>query len=408
MKIAKSALLAVIVALSVAVSVTGCATARRPVPQDLTTKALIGNMDDVRMMQGQHNTKLQESLLESALHERPGDFPAGPDGVKTYPILAISGGGANGAYGAGLMKGWSEEGSRPVFKVVTGVSTGAISAPYVFLGKEFDCELEKYYTTMSTKDVMAGKGPIGMLFGDSIASNKPLEKVIAAAATPEMLERIAEEHRRGRRLYVGTCNIDSQKFVVWDMGAIAAKGDRGLFRRVIVASAAIPIVFPPSVFHVDAEGQCYDEFHTDGGTMTQVFAVGKLLEGMQGQAKKLGIDPSKVRARLYIIRNGYMSPKYSPVKDTIPSIAARSFDTIIDSQGIGDAYRIYTFTKERGTDYNLAFIPPDYKDESKEMFDPCAMQKLFLRGYEDAVKGYKWHKAPPGAEKAEAAATPEK
>lgn len=389
----------VIAALFFAVSISGCATTRHPVPQDLATKVRVGDMDDVRMMQGEHNTKLQENLIESAIQEAPGDFPVGPDGIKTYPVLAISGGGANGAYGAGLLKGWSEEGSRPVFKVVTGVSTGAISAPYVFLGKDYDCELERYYTTMSTKDVMSSRGPLGVLFGDSIASNKPLDKVIARAASPEMLAKIAEAHRRGRRLFVGTCNIDAQKFVVWDMGAIACRGDSELFRKVIVASAAIPIIFPPSIFHVDADGQCYDEFHTDGGTMTQVFAVGKLLDGMKGAAEKLGIDPSKVKGKLYIIRNGYMSAKYSPVKDNLASLAARSFDTIIDSQGVGDAYRIYTFAKQRGTDYNLAFIPPDFKDESKEMFDPRAMRKLFQRGYEDAVKGYKWHKAPPGAEK---------
>jgi hypothetical protein len=399
MKIRKSAVLAAIIALIIASSVTGCATVRRPVPLGLETEALVGNMDDVRMMQGQHNTKLQESLLSSVLQERAGEYPIGTDGVKIYSVLAISGGGANGAYGAGLMKGWSEEGSRPVFKVVTGVSTGAISAPYIFLGKEYDCELEIVYTTISTKDVMSSRNPFAILFGDSMASNKPLDNVIGKLADCDLLAKIAEEHRRGRRLYVGTCNIDAQKFVVWDMGAIAAKGDCDLFRRVIVASAAIPVIFPPSIFHVDAEGQCFDEFHTDGGTMTQVFAVGKLLEGMQGAAKHLGIDPSKIKARLYIIRNGYMSAKYSPVKDNIASLAARSFDTIINSQGIGDAYRLYTFAKQNGTDYNLAFIPPDFNDESKEMFDPCAMRKLFQRGYDDAVKGYKWHKAPPGAEK---------
>jgi hypothetical protein len=398
MRIRGHAPFAVIAAVIAAFSLTGCATVRHPVPQNLTDKAFIGTMDDVRMMQGEHHTKLQESLIESIVQEAPGDYPADADGVKTYPILAISGGGANGAYGAGLLKGWSEEGSRPKFKVVTGVSTGAISAPYVFLGKDYDCELEQYYTTMSTKDVMAAKGPLAILFGDSIASNKPLDKIIARAASPEMLERIAAEHRRGRRLFVGTCNIDAQKFVVWDMGAIAAKGDVDLFRRVIVASAAMPVIFPPSVFHVDADGQCYDEFHTDGGTITQVFALARMLDGMQGVAKHLGVDPSKVKGRLYIIRNGYMSPKYSPVKDNLPSLAARCFDVIIDSQGIGDAYRIYTFTKQTGTDYNLAFIPPDYKDESKEMFDPCAMRKLFRRGYDDAVKGYKWHKVPPGME----------
>ncbi|MDD5436771.1 MAG: patatin-like phospholipase family protein, partial [Candidatus Omnitrophica bacterium] len=158
---------------------SGCATIRHPVPPDLVTEAQVGDMDDVRLVMGAHNTRLQESLIVSIKQETPEDFPTGPNGVKVYPILAISGGGANGAYGAGLLKGWSEEGSRPVFKVITGVSTGAIIAPFAFLGKEYDDELEKVYTTMSTKDVMTNKLPFMILFGDSLASNAPLARTIA-------------------------------------------------------------------------------------------------------------------------------------------------------------------------------------------------------------------------------------
>ncbi|MDD5136981.1 MAG: patatin-like phospholipase family protein, partial [Candidatus Omnitrophica bacterium] len=326
----------------------------------------------------------------------PEDFPTGPNGVKVYPILAISGGGANGAYGAGLLKGWSEEGSRPVFKVITGVSTGAIIAPFAFLGKEYDDELEKVYTTMSTKDVMTNKLPFMILFGDSLASNAPLARTIAKMTDKKILEKIAAQHKRGRRLFVGTANLDAERFVIWDMGAIACRGDVELFRKIILTSAAIPMVFPPAIFHVEAGGKAYDEMHADGGTLTQVFVTYKLLDGMGGIAKTLGIDPSKIRGKLYIIRNGYMSPVYSKVKDDLASLAQRSFDMLIDSQGVGDIYRIYTFTKEKGNDYNLAFIPADFKQHNEEMFDPKEMRRLFNRGYEDAVGGYKWHKVPPG------------
>jgi hypothetical protein len=180
------------------------------------------------------------------------------------------------------------------------------------------------------------------------------------------------------------------------MGAIACRGDAALFRKVILASAAIPMIFPPSVFHVEVDGRSYDELHADGGTLTQVFSTYKLLEGMAGAAKSLGIDPSKIKGKLYIIRNGYMSPTYKKVKDNLSSLAQRSFDMIIDAQGLGDAYRIYVFTKERGNDYNLAFIPHDFKQNSSEMFDPKDMKRLFDRGYEDAVHGYNWRKVPPG------------
>ncbi len=377
---------------------SGCATTRHPVPPDLITKAQIANMEEVRIVMGAHNTALQENLVMSAKQERAEDFPVGPDGVKVYPVLAISGGGSNGAYGAGFLNGWSKEGSRPVFKVVTGVSTGAIIAPFAFLGKDFDDELEKCYTTMSTKDVMAHNLPFTSLFGDSLASNAPLAKMVARMVDKKILARIALEHKNGRRLFVGTANLDSDRFVIWDLGAIAARGEKELFCKVIVASAAIPMIFPPSIFHVEAGGNQYDEMHADGGTMTQVFAVGKLVEGMQGAAKSLGIEPSKIKGRLYIIRNGYMSPTYKKVKDNIMSIAQRSFDMIIDAQGVGDAYRLYVFNKEKGGDYNLAFIPPDFKMNPKEMFDPQDMRRLYDRGYEDAAGGYKWHKAPPGVE----------
>ena len=376
---------------------SGCATMplRHPVPMDLVDKASVKNMSEIRMISGENNTLLQSNLLESVKEENPEDFSTGPDGKKAYPILAISGGGANGAYGAGLLKGWSKEGSRPVFKAVTGVSTGAIMAPFAFLGKEYDERLERLYTTMSTKDVMASNGLLGPLFGDSIASNRPLIKKLAVLYDKNMLKKIAEEHKRGRRLFVGTVNLDAQRFVVWDMGAIACRGDIELFRKVILASAAIPVTFPPVIFHVDAAGKTYDEMHVDGGTLAQVFSTYGLLKGMDAAIKKMGIDPGKISSKIYIIRNGYISPNYMKVQDSFSPVAERALDTIIGAQGVGDLYRIYHFTKEHRGDFNLAFIPPDFISEAKEMFDSKDMRRLFDRGYADAVVGYKWHKTPP-------------
>lgn len=385
---------------------SGCATMRHPVPPELVQKVQIKNMPEVRAMIGEHDTALQENLLESVKQEDPKDYPVNFEGVKIYPVLALSGGGANGAYGAGLLKGWSKEGSRPVFKVVTGVSTGAIIAPFAFLGKEYDGELEKCYTTMATKDVMANKFPLMMLFSNSLASNAPLEQTINRLVDKKILDRIAVEHRRGRRLFVGTANLDAQRFVIWDMGAIACRGDVALFQKVILASAAIPIIFPPSVFYVEADGQTYDELHADGGTMTQVFTVYKLLDGMQQAAKGLGINTAKIKSKLYVIRNGYMSPTYKKLKGNLESLAERSFDTIISTQGLGDAYRIYAFSKQGGNDYNLAFIPADFKQDPEEMFDPRVMKELFDRGYADAAGGYKWHKEPPGLERNESGSLP--
>jgi len=371
----------------------------------MISKAHISGMPEVRAVFGAPNSELQKNLIEAIIKDKQGDYPVDSRGDRMYPMLSISGGSANGAYGAGLLKGWSDSGTRPKFKVVTGVSTGAITAPFAFLGKDYDATMEKLYTTMSTKDVMRPKGPLQALFGDSFASNKPLAMELDRYITDDMLNNIAEEHRRGRRLFVGTAMLDSQRFVIWDMGAIAIRGDKKLFREVILASSAIPMIFPPVYMRVEADGKAYDEMHVDGGTITQVFTIYKILEDAEENARamnidlnKLGIDPDKIKGRYYIIRNGYVDPGYKVAKDTIASIAERSFDVMINYQGIGDTYRIYEFMQNRGNDYNLAYIPGDFRPVFKEDFDPQAMRALFDRGYRDAVKGYDWKKAPPGLE----------
>ena len=319
----------------------GCATVRHPVPFDMISKAQVDNMSEIRFVPGAVDSELKRNALRSFQEENKDDYPMDPDGRRVYSMLCISGGAANGAYGAGLLKGWSEEGSRPKFKAVTGVSTGAITAPMAFLGKDYDCLAEQLYTTMATKDVMKARGPIRALFGDSLADNKPLEKQLEKYVTTDIVEKIAIEHKRGRRLYVGTAYLDAQRFVIWDMGAIAVRGDIDLFRKVILASAAIPMMFPPVIINVQGGDKCYDEMHVDGGTITQVFTLYKLFEGQEAVAKEMGLDPSKMKGRAYIIRNGYVDPGYKVVKDNLPSIAGQMFDTMINAQGVGDTYRIY-------------------------------------------------------------------
>ena len=152
-------------------SCVGCATARHPVPTDMISKVQVKNMSEIRYMDGMIGSELQKNAIRSFFEEKPGDFPVDAQGRRIYPTLALSGGAANGAYGAGLLKGWSQEGTRPIFKAVTGVSTGAIIAPFVFLGKDYDWAMEELYTTMSTKDVMRMRRPLKALFGDSFAIN---------------------------------------------------------------------------------------------------------------------------------------------------------------------------------------------------------------------------------------------
>jgi hypothetical protein len=379
-------------------SCVGCATARHPVPTDMISKVQVKNMSEIRYMDGMIGSELQKNAIRSFFEEKPGDFPVDAQGRRIYPTLALSGGAANGAYGAGLLKGWSQEGTRPIFKAVTGVSTGAIIAPFVFLGKDYDWAMEELYTTMSTKDVMRMRRPLKALFGDSFASNWPLEKTLKHYYTADFLKKIADEHKKGRRLYVGTTYLDAQRFVIWDLGAIAARGDAELFCKVILASAAIPPLFSPVYINVEGSGKVYDEMHVDGGVMMQVFILYKIIQGEGEFAKSLGLDHSKVKGVCYIIRNGYVEPNFKVVNDNVLAIIGQALETIVDAQGIGDTYRIYTFMKDAGNDYNLAFIPGDFRPDKKQDFDPDQMRKLFDKGYLDAVKGYKWKKFPPGME----------
>ncbi|MCX5714484.1 MAG: patatin-like phospholipase family protein [Candidatus Omnitrophica bacterium] len=393
-----SGFLAVAFLLAV-LSIQGCATLRprKAVPMDFTGKVTIDGMPDIRTdLDDPDPVVMQKSLIDSFRQEGLVNLL----GIKIYPVLAVSGAGANGAYGAGLLKGWSKEGSRPIFKIITGVSSGSIIALYAFLGKDYDDELERFFTMTSTKDVMRQKNIFSILFGDSLMDTAPLAKMISAIVNGKLLARVAEEHKRGRRLFVGTVNLDAQEFVVWDMGAIACKGGSDslkLFRKIIMASTALPMTFPPVHFKViSATGELYDEMHVDGATMRGVFYIDRLTKNMEGAAKAFGIDPSRYRPQIYILSNSYMAPTRQQVEDSLVAISMRSLDTVVSATSNGDTYRLYAFAKKRGLDFNLAYIPDDFKPHPKDFFDTNEMRRMFKRGYDDAVNGYKWHKTPPG------------
>ena len=245
--------------LILAISLAGCAALlRNPVPPELTPVASIPGMPDVRAWAGRVSPAMERDFAQSFEQEPPADFPRADDGVVRYPHLALSGGGANGAFGAGFLNGWSATGSRPVFKIVTGVSTGALMAPFAFLGPRYDAALHEFYTTTTTRDIFAIGSILSILIsllrGDSLADTGPLAALIARHVDAEFLRQVADAHDRGRRLYIGTVDLDSQAFVVWNMGLIAANGNAealDLFRKVMLASASIPIVFPPVFFEVE-------------------------------------------------------------------------------------------------------------------------------------------------------------
>ena len=312
----------------------------------------------------------------------------------TISFLAISGGGSDGAFGAGLLAGWSATGKRPEFDIVTGVSTGALTAPFAFLGRRYDPALKAVYTTYSTNQLVSKHPVRGLLGGDSLSSNAPLARVIASYVDQTFMAEVAREHEKGRRLLIGTTNLDAQRPVIWDMGRIATSGDPdalALFRNVLLASAAIPGVFPPVYIKVQVEGQMDEEMHVDGGTTNQVFLLPTQVKAGNITAK-LGVNPIR---RLYIIRNGRVAPEFKVVKANTLDIAGRSISTLIKTQGIGDLYQMYEFARRNGIQYNLAYIPGSFPDTSTEPFDKIYMSKLFELGYEQGKSGKEWKKTPP-------------
>jgi hypothetical protein len=384
-----------LLALSV---VSGCASrTRHAVPSDMLQKAAIPEMEDVRVFPDMPTGVMTNDLIESIKQELSSDFEGNIKGTKSYPVLAISGGSANGAYGAGLLKGWTAHGSRPQFKIVTGISTGALIAPLAFLGSDYDVLLEEFYTTLATKDLIEMKSILGALTGNSVASNKPLANNINKYITKDILAKVAKEHERGRRLYIGTTNLDAQRFVLWNMGKIAERGDEAalnLFRQVMLASAAIPFAFPPEYISVEVDGKIYEEMHVDGGTTTQVFFLYGLIQNVAQATIKEATNQSNFKVNLYIIRNGSVTHEWKVVEDNIASITERSLDTMIKVQAEGDMLRLYFYSQQRGHGYNLAYIPTDFKSEAKEMFDLDEMKKLFDMAFQKAKVGYPWKKKP--------------
>ena len=305
-------------------------------------------------------------------------------------FLAISGGGDNGAFGSGVLNGWTASGTRPEFKVVTGVSTGALIAPFAFMGPKYDYVVKKVYTTTAQRDIFKKRGIMALLFGDSMADTRPLATLIQSYVTREFLDEIAGEYAKGRILLVGTANLDSVEPVIWNMTAIAASQDPGaiqLFRRILLASASIPGAFPPVMLDVTVDGKLYQEMHVDGGTMAQVFLYPPSISAA---------NVPKRKRILYIIRNARLDADWSSTERRTMTIAMKAIDSLTTTQGIGDLYRIYATAQRDGLDYNLAFIPPTFNTPHKEMFDTAYMQSLYDVGFKAAEAGYRWQKYPPG------------
>ncbi len=299
-------------------------------------------------------------------------------GLKELPpavYLAVSGGGENGAYGAGILTAWTEVGTRPVFKAVTGVSTGALIAPFAYLGSAYDKDLERFYTTIDESQVMSSRGIITGVLSDSMYDSTPLLRLIRGVLTPEFVAAIVASGNK-------------------DAGALIAK--------VLLASASIPGVLPPVMIDVEAGGERFQEMHVDGGTVAQVVLYPPSFSG-DDLVQALGPDGARLlpmlahRERsLYVIRNSRPGPDFETVDRSTLKIAGRAVSTLISTQGIGDLYQLYLVCHRDGIDYNVTSIPPSFKDKIKEPFNRQYMNRLYQVGRDEMLSGKAWSKYPPG------------
>jgi predicted acylesterase/phospholipase RssA len=314
------------------------------------------------------------------------------EGSGVFSILGLSGGGEHGAFGAGLLTGWSESGQRPIFNIVTGISTGALMAPFAFLGSKYDDRLKALYTDISFHSILSGS-PVMGLFGQGLYSTRPLQKTIARQIDQVMLDDIAAAYRQGRRLFIITTNLDAQRPVLWNMGAIATSGRPlalELFRKVILASASVPGLFDPVFIDAEGNGHRFKEMHVDGGTAVPVLATPIRLAEAGKFAASHGLP-----GRIYIVINNNLDPAFAVTKPKALSISARSFNTLIKSDFYDQILGSYLFAQKQGFQFNLEYIPNTFKVRTVELIDPNYMRALFELGRDRGRLGGDWEHFPP-------------
>jgi hypothetical protein len=373
-------------------TVAACASPERlpPVPRADTVRAFPLGLANARFFPVDEHEELWAEF-EQAIERQRRALGLTPDAqLPTAYLLAISGGGDNGAFGSGILVGWTEAGDRPEFQLVTGVSTGALLAPFAFLGSGYDRQLREVYTTVSGDDIFRERGLIAAIYDDAFSDTTPLWELISRYIDEPLVKAIGLEYQKGRLLLIGTTDLDAQRPVIWNIGAIAASGHPGavdLIRKVLRASSAVPAVFQPVMIDIEVDGKPYQELHVDGGAMQQMFLYPPSVD-----VRKLAHEERVA----YLIRNAREDPDWAAVERRTLGIAGRAVSTMIHASGSSDLLRVYFITELDDIDYNLAYIGEDFTDIETEDFDKDYMNTLFDYAYQKARRGYPWMKAPPG------------
>ena len=370
-------LIAALLGVGLMLSMTACGTLERPEgPLRITDGSLLPTQDP-RIRSG------DAARLASFSDQFGIRFAHG----EAVTMLALSGGGANGAYGAGLLVGWTEHGDRPKFDIVTGVSTGALAAPFAFLGSEWDPQLRAAYTDGGASNLLSWRSFAAFLY-PSLFSNSALRHLVDENVTPELLQAVAREHATGRRLLVATTDLDSQDTVIWDMGLLATQGDENavtLFKQVLVASASIPGVFPPILIAgMQPDNTVVMEMHVDGGVNTPFLAIPDPLLLWTRERR-----PGAAQSSLYVIVNGQTERNDAPTPGRLTSILMRSYDSMSKASLRTHLTATTAFARRNGMALSLSAIPGNVQVSSVD-FDEQTMNALFDLGRTLASSGQAW------------------
>lgn len=383
--------------LGLVLVIAGCATPalREAVPEKYVAAAMVPGMTDVRFWGDEAGGAVSRFLAQEGPRMRARYAGLPKSEVLRHHILALSGGADDGAFGAGLLVGWTVHGSRPTFNLVTGVSAGALIAPFAFLGPEYDAQLESMFKKYGGEDIYQTNVVSGLLGGTALADSAPLARLIARYVDAGLVARIAAARNEGRLLVIGTTNLDAQRPVYWDIGQIARSGRPdaiALIRKVLLASASIPGVFPPVSIPVVAGRHSYEEMHVDGGPTREVF-LAPVDFSFRDLDRQIG---RRVERSLWVIRNGKLAPEYAPVQATTLAISQRSVETLTKYQGLGDLARMYQNAKAQGLAFNLTSVPASFAAPRPHPFARDYMRALFDTGFELGRAGGGWTRIPPG------------